>query len=465
MSLTTEPPKLPDAFPGPVSARMIDDLKRHVVMDPYPFAIDLARCHDSYLVTVDGQEILDFGGYYGSKLIANNHPGLNDPGYVTRLVWAANNKVPNPDFLTKECLDYYTLLFELAPKVMRSPTLEAYAVNSGAEAVENMMKYLINLHDEKQLARGRLVGTRRFIYFDNAFHGRTIFALNVTQITHDPLITEDFRGLVQGNLQVPFPFLDHDTPAKQNNARAKRSLQIIEEYLTRYRDEIVGIIVEPIQGAGGHNVASAEFFQQLSKLAQDHDIYLGFDEVQTAGGTLGTTFAIDQFDLPYPPQAVAVGKKFANGVVYMQHTMQDRGILDSTWGGSLADMVRFVREMEIVREERLIEQVPAKTKRLVTGLRRLADDYSQIIHNVRGLGLYQGFSVRGQGMTAKLVDLALQRESLLLLGAGPHSIRLRPSLSVTEAEIDLLLRKLDRCLSQMQKDLDDQTSSTTRVSA
>jgi L-lysine 6-transaminase len=68
-------------------------------------------------------------------------------------------------------------------------------------------------------------------------------------------------------------------------------------------------------------------------------------------------------------------------------------------------------------------------------------------------------------MTAKLVDLALQRESLLLLGAGPHSIRLRPSLSVTETEIDLLLRKLDRCLSQIQNDLDHQTSPTTRVSA
>ena len=56
--------------------------------------------------------------------------------------------------------------------------------------------------------QGRLVGMRRFIYFDNAFHGRTIFALNITQIPHDPLITEDFRGFVQGNLQVPFPAAD-----------------------------------------------------------------------------------------------------------------------------------------------------------------------------------------------------------------------------------------------------------------
>ncbi len=430
------------------SADMLDELRRYVVMEPYPFVVDLERCHDNWLVSVDGREILDFGGYYGSKLIAHNHPGLSDPAYVRQLVTAANNKVPNPDFLTPECLAYYRKLHEIAPRCMRGHPIELYAVNSGAEAVENMMKYLINLHDEKQLARGHLVGTRRFIYFDSAFHGRTIFALNVTQLPHDPLMTEDYRGLVQGNLQVPFPAMDNDAPPVDNTTRMRRSLEIVEDCLRRYPGEIVGIIIEPIQGAGGHRVAPIEFFQGLSRLAHQYDTYLGFDEVQTAGGQLGTMFAIDQYDLPYPPQAVAVGKKFANGVVYMLHTMDDQGILDSTWGGTLADMVRFVREMEIVADEKLIEQVPLKAKHLVEGLADLRRRYPELIANVRGAGIYQGFSTVRHA-AGQLADVALQQENLLLLTAGPTSIRMRPTLSIGHGDIDLMLEKLDRCLATL----------------
>lgn len=433
----------------PQSAALIAELQRYVVVDPQPFVLDLSKGHGSFLVTIEGEEILDFGGYYGSKLIAHNHPGLNDPDYVHRLVVAANNKVPNPDFLTRECLEYYRLLMQLAPRCMKqSPSLEVYAVNSGAEAVENMMKYLINLYDERRLKPGDS-GIKRFVYFDNAFHGRTIAALNVTQLAHDPIITEDFRGLVAGNLQVPFPWTDSDAPERDNQQRLAQSLSAIESCLETYGNEIVGIIIEPIQSAGGHRVAYASFFRQLSELAHRFGVYLGFDEVQTAGGQLGDVFAVDQMDLPYPPQAVAVGKKFANGVVYMLETMSDRGILDSTWGGTLADMVRFCQEWQIVRSEQLIEQVEIKTRKLLHGLWSLQSRYYPLLHNVRGRGLYQGFSLRGKGRVDRLVDIALEQEKLFLLPAGPDSIRLRPSLSVTHLEIELFLEKLDRCLARM----------------
>ncbi len=167
----------------------------------------------------------------------------------------------------------------------------------------------------------------RFIYFDRAFHGRTVFALNVTQLEYDPIVTSDF---------------------------------------------------------------------------------LGFDEVQTAGGQTGTMFAVDQFDLPYPPQAVATAKKFGNGVVYILCPMQDRGVLDSTWGGSLCDMVRFVQEMRIVREERLLEKVEEKTACLVAGLDELALRYNDLIFNVRGMGLYQGFSLRNASHKNMLCRTALE---------------------------------------------------------
>jgi L-lysine 6-transaminase len=311
-----------------------------------------------------------------------------------------------------------------------------------------MMKYMINLYDERRVESDD-TGIRRFIYFENAFHGRTIATLNVTQLAHDPIITEDFRGLVAGNLQAPFPWIDSDATPSQNQRREDESLAFIETCLREHAREIVGIIVEPIQSAGGHRVASKSFFQRLSAMAYRYGVYLGFDEVQTAGGQLGDVFAVDQLDLPHPPQAVAVGKKFANGVIYMLETMSDRGVLDSTWGGTLADMVRFCREWEIVTDERLIEQVPSKTERLLCGLRALQAQYPQLLHNVRGGGLYQGFSIRGEGGASRLIEIALAQEQLLLFAAGPTSIRLRPSLSVTNDEIEQLLMRLGRCLERL----------------
>src|SRR5208282_272776 len=159
----------------------------------------------------------------------------------------------------------------------------------------------------------------------------------------------------------------------------------------------------------------------------------------------GTFWAIDQFDLPHPPQAVASAKKLGAGVVYMLYPMEDHGVLDSTWGGHLADMVRFVQEMKIVRREKLIEQVPEKSACLLAGLESLAKKFPNLLHNPRGIGLYQGFSLNPAISKSAFLDAALEKESLLLLGAGVNTIRLRPTLSVTMPEIDLLIEKLDRC--------------------
>jgi len=434
---------------GPNARALLDEMRHYVVTEPRPFAIDLARSEGMYLATVDGDRLFDWAGYYGAKLIAHNHPRMYEPDYTRRLIVAANNKTANPDFLTPECVAYYRELHALAPRSMRGPDLEVYAVNSGAEAVENMMKYLINRHHERLLERGRIPSATRFVYFDQAFHGRTVFALNVTRVTHDPVMTKDFQGLVPGNVQVPFPALDTSAPEADNAARVDQTLATLEDAFTRYGDEIVAVIVEPLQGAGGHRIAPADFLPRLSALCHAHDVQLGFDEVQTAGGPTGSFFAIDAFELPHPPQAVAGGKKLGNGVVYMQRPMKDRGVLDSTWGGTLADMVRFVQEMSVVRDERLVEAVPRKTSALVATLSDLARRFPRAVHNVRGYGLYQGFSLRDPAMKAALIERALVDEHVLLLGAGANTIRLRPHLHVEEEDAGRLGHHLGRALEAL----------------
>jgi L-lysine 6-transaminase len=436
-------------YPKPRSAQMLAELADYVITEPFPFVVDLAKCRGIKMVTVDGDTITDWGGIYGSKLIGYNHPRMMTDEYAREVLIAANTKMANPDILTPQCLAYYRLLHKLRPKCMRNDRVEVYAVNSGAEAVENMMKYFINLFHHRQAEKQRPVINPRFIYFDQAFHGRTVFALNVTTLKNDPIATRDFQGIITGNLQVQFPALHTRLSAEENDEKVTASLQSLETLFNTYHDEIAGVILEPLQGAGGHRLAPPRFYTGLSELCQKYDVPWGLDEVQTSGGQTGEVFCIDLFDVPYPPQAVASAKKFGNGVVYMRQSMQDVGVLDSTWGGSLSDMVRFVHEWQIVEDEKLIEQVSAKTERLVAGLHALEERFPAKMCNVRGLGLYQGFNVLGPRGKGRLIEMALQEENYLLLGAGTYSVRLRPPLDVTEADIDALIAMLGRVLEKL----------------
>ncbi len=435
-------------YPKADSQRMLDELSHYVIAEPYPFVVDLEHSQGLWLATVDGDRIMDWCGLYGSKLIGYNHPRLYEPEYARQLVIAANTKMANPDFLTPQCLAYYRLLHRLAPVCMRG-NVEVYAVNSGAEAVENMMKYLINLHHKKLQAKGHPSLNHRFIYFDQAFHGRTVYALNITKLANDPIATRDFQGIIQGNLQVPFPEYDARRTEAENEAVVDEALGIIEVLMRDHGDEIAGVILEPLQGAGGHRLALKRFYQGLSELCQRYDIGWGLDEVQTSGGQTGAVFTIDLFDVPYPPHAVASAKKFGNGVVYMLKSMEDIGVLDSTWGGTLSDMVRFVQEWSIVEDEGLLDGVAAKAARLTNGLEALVERHPSLISNVRGLGLYQGFTVNDRTNKSRLIDQTLDGEDMLLLGAGTDSIRFRPPLDVTEAEIDEMLVRLERVLSRL----------------
>jgi L-lysine 6-transaminase len=211
--------------------------------------------------------------------------------------------------------------------------------------------------------------------------------------------------------------------------------------------EVVGIIVEPIQGAGGQRMALPSFFRGLSELAHKHGVALAFDEVQTGLGATGRMFAIDHFDLPYSPLAVATGKKFGAGVIYMKEPLEEVGVLDSTWGGTLADMVRVVREMEIIERDGLIEHAAQMGHEINRALRALQLRHQGIVLNVRGMGLYQGFSLDSSERKAAVVRTALREHGLLLLGAGERSIRLRPNLNVTSEDVERLIAMLDEILT------------------
>jgi L-lysine 6-transaminase len=421
------------------SKTLLDDMRRLGIMEPRDFVIDLAKCHGSYLVTVEGREIADWAGYYGSRLLSHNHPAYREPAFMERLHHACVNKVSNPDFVTPELVAYYRLLHRVAPTCMTGTKLRTFTVNSGAEAVENALKYCIAQYHHSRGGINSRTPNPRFMSFYGGFHGRTVYALHVTDMPHNEDATQAYHPLIENqSIKIPFPGSDMNS--------VSIALEFARTAMQRHQRELAGIIVEPMQGAGGHNVTLPMFFQGLSELAHQHAIPLIFDEVQTGGGLTGTMWACDQFDLPHPPTCVVSAKKFGCGVIYMNDLIPTPGILDSTWSGHIADMVRVVHEFDVIEREGLLRLVGDRARRLTEGLRELQRRHNWVI-NIRGMGLYQGFSVGGSGGTEardELVRRALIDEDLLVLKAGLDTVRFRPNICVTNTEIDDLLERLDR---------------------
>lgn len=437
---------LPNVIDPKEAQSLLGDIRRLGIMEPRDFVISLERSQGMWLATSRGP-LFDWAGYYGAKLIGHNHPGYSDANYLRRLLVAANNKVANPDFVTEYLVDYYRFLHRIAPKCMANPDLRVYTVNSGAEAVENALKYCINrFYHTRKPRPGTPQGGPIFMMFDGGFHGRTVYALNMTDMPHNRTATRDYHGVVRGQIKSLFPAFDSDADDMSNTHMVDVALHLAREYLTFNYEQLAGIIVEPMQGAGGHRVAMKEFFRGLSLLSAEFDVPLIFDEVQTAGGQTGTIWMCDQFDLPHPPECVVSAKKTGCGVVYMRTLIRDAGVLDSTWSGHLVDMVRVPHEFKIIEHEKLIEAVPEKTTQLHEGLRQLQGKHMDVISNVRGAGLYQGFTMPSKEARDTFIARALNEQNLLVLSAGVDSVRVRPSLSVTSDDIDQLLKKLGSLL-------------------
>lgn len=423
---------------------MLDELRQLAVASPRPFVIDLERSHGMYIATSDDRMLFDWAGYYGSKLLAHNHECYNEPEYVKHCLLAANNKVANPDFVTPYLVNYIKMLHEIAPKCIKNPALKVFTVNSGAEAVENGLKYLITRFRAKHRYH-----KPRFMTFEGGFHGRTLYSLGHTDMPHSRRTTSDYYDLIRRPIQAPFPVWDTDMPLMSNARQEDSAIEKIESMIESYKHELAGIIIEPMQGAGGHRVASDDFFRRLSVISANSEVPLMFDEVQTGGGPCGSFWMCDMFNLPHAPEVVVSAKKLACGVVYMRNDIAVDGLLDSTWSGHIVDMNRFCHEFKVIERDDLIERARTTGAFLRAELRCVQRD-TGVIRNVRGEGLYLGFTVSSRELRDQIVKGLLEHEHTLVLGAGVDSIRVRPNMNVTEDDVVLFITKLRKVIADIK---------------
>ncbi|MEX2103305.1 MAG: 4-aminobutyrate--2-oxoglutarate transaminase [Gaiellaceae bacterium] len=410
---TTRSIELKTEVPGPRS-REILDRKDRVVAEPLGvyLPVVVAEGEGAMLTDVDGNTFIDFTGGIGCLNVGHSHP---------RVIEAVHEQVDrflHTDFTIIPYENYVTLGERLAELVPISGEKRVGFFNSGAEAIENSIKFARSYTKRPAV-----------IAFDGGFHGRTLLALSLTSKTHPykaglgPFAPEVYR--------VAF-----------NDVRA-----VEDAFRTRIAaEEVAAIVFEPVQGESGFIVAEPEFVRGLRALCDEHGIVLIADEVQTGFCRTGRVFAMEHYDIE--PDLIVAAKSIAAGLplsgVIGRAPIMDApgdGAIGGTYVGNPVAIAAAHAVLDVIAEEGLAERGMQVGETIRARMEAWAERWDEVAE-VRGLGAMLAIELRRGGEPA--ADLATtvgeeaMRRGLLILKAGIHGscIRVLVPLVIGEAQLE-----------------------------
>jgi L-lysine 6-transaminase len=419
-------------------ADALKTLEEHILMDGFRIVFDLEKSRGSYIHNAaTGERLIDFYGFFGSVPVGFNHPHFDKPEVQRELLCAAKTKIANSDVYS----DPYAEFVETFTRVAPLPPLNRYLfIEGGALAVENCLKAAMDWKVRKNMAAGRGERGTEIMHFRHAFHGRSGYTMSLTNT--DPKKTDLFAKFNWPRVSTPsIDFaLSGDAREKDVIAREKQSEQEIMKLVAERGVDIAAIIIEPIQGEGGDNHFRAEWLQTLRRICDENEMLLIFDEVQCGMGTTGRNWACEHFDVK--PDLVAFGKKVqVCGVIagprldeVKDNAFRMPSRLNSTWGGNFTDMVRSKHFLQIIQEEKLVDNAARIGARIVAALKEISTEFS-MISAVRGRGLFIAFDLPDAETRDELWK-GLYEAGLLVLKSGERAIRFRPALDLTPEVAD-----------------------------
>jgi len=427
-------------------------LARHMLADGLDLVFDYDKSHGSWLYdSRHGREYLDFMTFFGSTPIGYNHPKMKDPDFLRVLARVAQLKPSLADVYTVE---YAWFVETFARIAIPSHLNYAFFIEGGALAVENTLKVAFDWKVRRNRARG-VAGEKgqQILHFREAFHGRSGYTLSLTNT--DPRKTDlfpKFRWPRVENPKLRFPVTAE--VEKDVAAAEQRAMEQVKKAFEDNPDDIAAIIIEPIQAEGGDHHFRPAFLQALERFADDHECFFIVDEVQTGIGLTGKMWAHEHFGLT--PDALAFGKKMQICGCLVgpkvdeepENVFKVSSRINSTWGGGLTDMVRSGRFLEIVQEDRLVDNARVVGDHLLRGLSGVQADLGGIMSNARGRGLMIAFDLPTPELRKKAHE-TLIANGLLLLTCGPRSIRFRPPLNLTAGEADTALEIVRKSLKAL----------------
>jgi len=423
-----------------------ETIAKRMLADGFDFVLDLEKSEGVYIYdSRHGKRLLDFFSFFATNPVGMNHPAMKTPEFMAKLLRSALHNPSNSDVYTVEMAEFVETF---GTHAMPAYLPHLFLVAGGTLGVENALKAAFDWKVRKNFARGyREERGHQVLHFEQAFHGRSGYTLSLTNTT-DPRKTAYFPKFKWPrvlNPKVRFPL--HEDNLKDVKAREALSIAQIRTAFEQNKDDIAAIIIEPIQGEGGDNHFRKEFFQELRRIADEFEAMLVFDEVQAGLGLTGKMWSYEHYDVK--PDMVAFGKKtqvcgFVSSAridEIQDNVFHVSSRLNSTWGGTLVDMVRSARYLEIMAEEKLLENAATRGAELLTGLEGMQREFPDHISNARGKGLMCAFDLKDGALRDKVIATAYE-QGVIVIASGPTSIRFRPPLVVSKEAIAEGLEKL-----------------------
>jgi len=376
------------------------------LFDVYPlYNITPVKAVDCTITDENGVEYLDLYSGHGVISIGNTQPH-----YVAKVkeqldaIGFYSNAIQNP------------LQVELAQKLGELSGYDDYALflcSSGAEANENALK-LASFHN----------GKSRVIAFDNSFHGRTSAAVAVT---------DNKKIVAPINAQQVVTFL----PLNQ--------IDLVETELQK--GDVCTVIIEGIQGVGGLDEGTTEFFQALEKLCKQYEAVLILDEVQSGYGRSGKFFAHQYHNIK--ADIICLAKGMGNGfpiggILIAPHFKASYGLLGTTFGGSHLACAAGIAVLDVIKSEKLMDNVNAVSEYFMKAIQQVPE-----IIKVKGKGLMLGveFDFDVSALRKKMIV-----EKHIFTGSANNKnlLRILPPLTITTAAIDTFIVALKESLAELK---------------
>ncbi|MBD5249093.1 MAG: aminotransferase class III-fold pyridoxal phosphate-dependent enzyme [Barnesiella sp.] len=371
------------------------------LFDVYPLfdiAIDHGKgCH---VTDTEGVEYLDLYGGHAVISIGHSHP---------RYLEALNRQAAKLVFYSNSVINpLQQQLADLLGEASGYPDYQLFLVNSGAEANENALKLA-----------SFVTGRRRVIAFSKAFHGRTSLAVEATD---------------NPKIQAPVNRNDVVTVLPWNDTEAlARELE---------KEDVAAVIIEPIQGVGGIQVASDEFLKTIRELTSAHGTLMITDEIQCGYGRSGRFFAHQYSGVR--PDIITMAKGIANGfpmggLLIAPDIEPVYGMLGTTFGGNHLACAAAIAVLEVMKDENLLANVTETGNYLMEQLKGLPG-----VREVRGRGLMIGIEME-EPMKQLRSDL-IHKEHIFTGASGTNVIRLLPPLCLTRDEADRFISSFRKLL-------------------
>ena len=371
----------------------------------------IVRGQGSRVWDAEGKEYLDLVAGWAVDNLGHCHPAVTQAiiEQAATLLQTSNQFYTVPQIILAQLLIEHSCLDRV------------FFCNSGAEANEGAIKLA------RKYGKQHRDGAYEIITALNSFHGRT---LTTVAATGQPHYQEAFQPLPPGFVHVAY-----------------NDVEAIRQATT---DKTVAVMLEPVQGEGGVNIPADDYLQGVRAWCNQHGLLLILDEIQTGMGRLGSLFGYQEYGVE--PDVITLAKGLGYGVpigafLSKQACMAlEPGDHGSTFGGNV-----LTTAAAYAGSKYLIEQdIPAHAKRmgryLLAGLQELASHFA-FVTEVRGKGLLAAMEF--DGSLSSQVLTSANAVGVLLNGVKPNAIRFMPPLTISPAEIDEAMERLERALRQL----------------